>query len=232
MDFIITNANIVRVTADAIVLPANRNLKEGSGASRAIFEAAGRKELTQACEEIGHCDMGSAVVTLAYNLDAEYIIHAVVPKWIDGEHNEYELLSSAYISALGIADTMMCESIAFPLLSAGNNGFDRRLAFQIAKESIERFKGNNIKVVKLIVYDEEMAVFVKSQGVDVFDHIKISRIKKQEKNREFKDKALNAGIGFIKEHKKEIIEFGVKIAAKVIMGEDIKDIFVGFVKNV
>ena len=71
MDFIITNANIVRVTADAIVLPANRNLKEGSGASSAVFEAAGRKELTQACEEIGHCDMGSAVVS-GRNLRFEY----------------------------------------------------------------------------------------------------------------------------------------------------------------
>ena len=52
MDFTITNTNIVRVTADAIVLPANRHLKEGSGASRAIFEAAGRKELAEKSLEL------------------------------------------------------------------------------------------------------------------------------------------------------------------------------------
>lgn len=36
---------------------------------------------------------------------------AAAYKWIDGEHNEYDLLSSAYISALNIADVMGCESI-------------------------------------------------------------------------------------------------------------------------
>ena len=34
---------------------------------------------------------------------------------------------------------MKCNSIAFPMLAAGNNGFDRELAFKIAKESIESF---------------------------------------------------------------------------------------------
>ena len=68
-------------------------------------------------------------MTLAYNLDAQYIVHAVVPKWIDGTHDEYEELCAAYLSALNIADVMRCESIAFPLLAAGSNGFDLDLAF-------------------------------------------------------------------------------------------------------
>lgn len=45
--------NIVDAKVDAIVLPANSKLKEGSGASEAIFKAAGRKELTKKCKEIG-----------------------------------------------------------------------------------------------------------------------------------------------------------------------------------
>lgn len=40
--------------------------------------------------------MGSAVPTLGYNLPAKYIIHAVVPRWIDGMHNEYDLLSTTF----------------------------------------------------------------------------------------------------------------------------------------
>ncbi len=50
----LVKANIIDVSADAIVLPANSLLKEGSGASSAIFEAAGRKQLTQACKQLGH----------------------------------------------------------------------------------------------------------------------------------------------------------------------------------
>ena len=167
MDFIITNTNIVRVTADAIVLPANRYLKEGSGASRAIFEAAGRKELTQACNEIGHCDMGSAAVTFAYNLDAKYIIHAVVPKWIDGNHNEYELLSTAYLTALSLADVMECKTIAFPLLASGNNGFDAELSLRIAIDSFKSFKGKNLKNIILVIYGDKVVQVVRKNGIKI-----------------------------------------------------------------
>ena len=74
MKFEIVKANIIDVVSDAIVLPANEGLKEGPGSSKAIFSAAGRKELTQACKKLGHCNIGSAVPTLGYNLSSKYII--------------------------------------------------------------------------------------------------------------------------------------------------------------
>jgi len=167
MVFEVIKANIVNVNADAIVLPANEQLKEGSGASRAIFEAAGRRSLTKACKEIGHCDMGTAVPTLGYDLKAKFIIHAVVPSWVDGSHNEYELLSSAYLASLNVADVMGCESIAFPLLASGNNGFDKELAIRIAKESIEQFSGERLKKVYLVVFEDRVEILVRMQGFDV-----------------------------------------------------------------
>lgn len=75
----ILKGNIIDAKVDAVVLPANTRLKEGSGASEAIFVAAGMKDLTKECNKIGYCEMGSAVPTLAYNLPAKFIIHAVVP---------------------------------------------------------------------------------------------------------------------------------------------------------
>lgn len=164
MDFNIVKANIIDVVADAVVLPANSQLKEGSGVSAAIFEAAGRNNLKKACEKVAPCEEGKAVPTLAFDLNAKYIIHAVVPKWIDGEHNEYELLCSAYLYSLNIAEVMGCESIAFPLLASGNNGFDLEFAFQIAKESINSFSGTNLKNVTLVIYGEHIASIVKEQG--------------------------------------------------------------------
>ena len=41
MEFRILKGNIIDARVDAIVLPANTKLKEGSGASEAIFKAAG-----------------------------------------------------------------------------------------------------------------------------------------------------------------------------------------------
>ena len=232
MDFVIERGNIIHCDTDAIVLPANRYLKEGLGTSHAIFSAAGRNQLTEACSKIGLCEIGTAVPTSGYKLKADYIIHAVVPKWIDGEHNEYELLSSAYISALGIADVMKCESIAFPMLSAGNNGFDRLLAFKIAKESIGCFEGENLKEVKLIVYDEEMAVFVKSQGYDVLDHFKISHNERKVRNKDIIDKTLKIGFEFIKDNKDEIFKYGISIASGVVKGNKLFDIVFTLTKKV
>ena len=48
MPFLMIRNDITKVAADAIVNPANRNLLQGSGTSRAIYQAAGEQELTPA----------------------------------------------------------------------------------------------------------------------------------------------------------------------------------------
>lgn len=158
IQFKIIRNDITNIKAGALVLPANSGLREGSGTSKAIFEKAGRKELTEACKnakkEYGKLSAGEVVVTQAFGLSVDFIIHAIVPVWKGGKYQEYEQLSAVYLSALKVSDIMGCESIAFPLLGSGNNGFDRQLAFEIAKESITSFKQKrNLHTVYLVVYD-------------------------------------------------------------------------------
>lgn len=62
MPFLMIRNDITKVAADAIVNPANRNLLQGSGTSRAIYQAAGEQELTAACEAIGRCDLAEPCV--------------------------------------------------------------------------------------------------------------------------------------------------------------------------
>lgn len=230
MEFEIVKANIVDIVADAIVLPANTKLKEGSGTSTALFKAAGRKQLTQACKKLGGCDVGSAVPTLAYDLDAEFIIHAVVPKWVDGKHDEYNLLSSAYLFSLELADTMGCTSIAFPLLASGNNGFDPELAFQIAKENIELFKEKNINKAILVIYDDDIAVMVRKAGYSYSllpEDIEKRRLRLEHKKKQkqlFKEgmevaqqlleEQLQKGIDYLKvpENRQKLFDDAVKVA--------------------
>ena len=164
MEFEIVRGNIAKISADAIVLPANTKLLEGSGASAAIFEAAGREKLTAACRSIGSCEVGKAVPTPAFSLEADYIIHAVTPVWNGGNSGEYDLLSSAYLSSLALADVMSCASIAFPLLASGNNGFDLELAFDIATNSIQLFEGQNLQKVFLVIHGDHIASIVKNKG--------------------------------------------------------------------
>lgn len=51
MPFLMIRNDITKVQADAIVNPANTDLLEGSGTSRAIYEAAGEEKLIKACPE-------------------------------------------------------------------------------------------------------------------------------------------------------------------------------------
>lgn len=76
MPFLMIRNDVTKVAADAIVNPANRNLLQGSGTSRAIYQAAG--ELTASCEAIGRCDLGRAVCTPAFGLPAKYIFHTLL----------------------------------------------------------------------------------------------------------------------------------------------------------
>ena len=162
----VIRGNILNVLSEAIVLPANTALREGSGVSTAIFQAAGKKQLTEACRKIGSCEEGRAVVTPGFDLKADYIIHTVVPRWIDGQHGEYERLCASYLAALNAADILGCTSISFPLLGAGNNGYDLDLAFEIAHQTMRQFEGHALKTIYLVIYGERAAELVSGKGVN------------------------------------------------------------------
>ena len=153
MPFLMIRNDITKVAADAIVNPANRNLLQGSGTSRAIYQAAGEQELTAACEAIGHCDLGRAVCTPAFGLPAKYIFHTVCPAWHGGFFGEAKQLVGAYYSALELAAKYHCESVAFPLLSSGNYGYPKEQAFRIAVDTITQYIMEHDLTVYLVLYD-------------------------------------------------------------------------------
>ena len=119
----IRKMSITDLDTDAIVNAANEGLRAGGGVCGAIFRAAGHEQLQAACDRIGHCATGSAVMTPGFGTKAKYIIHAVGPRWTDGRHDEPKLLYGAYRSSLELAVQNGCRSIGFPLVSAGIFGY-------------------------------------------------------------------------------------------------------------
>ena len=111
--------NITELDTDAIVNAANRGLLDGGGVCGAIFRAAGHDQLEAACNAIGFCDTGSAVITPGFQLKAKYIIHAVGPVWFGGNSGEPEVLYKVYKKSLELAVENGCHSIGFPLISTG-----------------------------------------------------------------------------------------------------------------
>ena len=171
MPFLMIRNDITKVTADAIVNPANRNLLQGSGTSRAIYQAAGEQELTAACEAIGHCDLGRAVCTPAFGLPAKYIFHAVCPAWQGGGFGEAEQLAGAYHSALELAAEYHCESVAFPLLSSGNYGYPKEQAFRIAVDTITQYVMEHDLTVYLVLYDRHSLAVSRKLFASVEEYI-------------------------------------------------------------
>jgi O-acetyl-ADP-ribose deacetylase (regulator of RNase III) len=138
MPLFIIYDDITQLRMDAVVNAANENLTPGGGICGAIFQGAG-KLLLKDCQEVGHCPTGSAIITFGYKLKARYVIHAVGPVWQGGGAEEKEKLSSAYKTAMMLASTHDCESVAFPLISSGIYGYPKNEAFHVAVSSIGEY---------------------------------------------------------------------------------------------
>src|SRR5207244_1714379 len=118
----------------------------------AIHRAAGLAELQAACAEIGHCPTGGAVATSGFRLPAKWIIHAVGPRYRDGEHGEAELLGSCYRRSLELADELGARSIAFPAISTGIYGYPAEEAADIAVTTL-RSTPTSLELARLVAFD-------------------------------------------------------------------------------
>lgn len=139
----IRKIGITDLETDAIVNAANNALQAGGGVCGAIFRAAGHNELQQACNAIGHCDTGSAVITPGFRLKAKYVIHAVGPVWMGGKYDEAKYLYGAYASSLKLAMENGCHSIGFPLISSGIFGYPVPQAWEQALSACHDFLSTN-----------------------------------------------------------------------------------------
>lgn len=158
----IKKTGITKLMADAVVNAANTGLMQGGGVCGYIFNDAGAAEMTEACNRIGYCNEGSAVITPGFKLPAKYVIHAVGPRYIDGTHGEPKLLYSAYKQSLRLARDNNLHSIGFPLISAGIFGYPVDKAWRKAIQACKDFINNNpdydIDIVFAVIDDRVKAI--------------------------------------------------------------------------
>ena len=122
----LTKGDITQIPADVIVNAANEALVGGGGVDGAIHRAGGPAIMDDLQRRYGkrrQCPTGSAVVSEAGNLPAQWVIHAVGPRWRGGNFLEADLLWSAYRSSFHMADQLGAKTVTFPAISTGIYGY-------------------------------------------------------------------------------------------------------------
>jgi O-acetyl-ADP-ribose deacetylase (regulator of RNase III) len=144
--------DITDIEIDAFVFYAQPDLALGSGFGGAIAVRGGpsvQKELDQ----LGPVETGEVVVSAAGKLKADYIIHAVGPRF--QEEDTEAKLRTTVLNSLKRAEKTRVARIAFPAMGAGYYGIAPDLSARVMLEVIRgHLEGDTcIKEVIICVLD-------------------------------------------------------------------------------
>lgn len=145
--FGLVQGDLTELAVDAIVNAANAHLVLGGGVAGAI-RMKGGPTIQEECDRIGGTVVGQAVITGAGNLKARHVIHAVGPRY--GEGDEDKKLENATINSLRRASENHLESIAFPAISTGIFGFPIERCAVIMLGAVQRFLENEETSLKQV----------------------------------------------------------------------------------
>lgn len=134
----LVKGDITMLDVDAIVNPANSGLIHAGGLALAIVKRGGHI-IQQESKKIGFVPTGSAVFTRGGSLKAEWVIHAVGPKYKDGKSGEAEKLESAVKASLHIAEGKKVKSLAIPAISSGIYGYPVEESSKIIVDTVIKY---------------------------------------------------------------------------------------------
>jgi O-acetyl-ADP-ribose deacetylase len=142
---------------DAIVNAANSYLQHGGGVAGAIVRRGGQI-IQEESDKIGHVPVGEAVLTSGGNLKARFVIHAVGPRW--GEGDEEYKLKNAVKNTLALASEKGFKTLSMPAISAGIFGFPKERCAQImvseTKAFLEKNSNTSLGEINFYLIDEDI----------------------------------------------------------------------------
>ncbi len=137
--------DIFAVSVDSVVHATDPNLS----ISPALASKAGA-DIEAQTKRLGWCDVGSAVISGAGNMEnTQHIIHTVGPRW--GEGSERGKLANATWSSLLRAEDAELGSIALPAISVGANGYPLENCAVTMLTKIVDFTFENLKSLRTII---------------------------------------------------------------------------------
>ena len=168
MKFTVIQGDIATQSADALVNAAGTSLKMGSGVAGALRRGAGGDINAEAMSK-GPVDLGEVAITDAYDLDAEYVIHAAaMPHYGDGQATA-DSIRKATRNTLAKADELGCESVVIPILGTGVAGFDFERGAELICSVIAEYEPSSLTDVQVIAYSDEQYEMLQSVAAEIQD---------------------------------------------------------------
>ncbi len=154
MDFEVVQGDIAQQSANVLVNAAGTSLQMGSGVAGALKRAANGPINDEATSK-GPVDIGEVAVTDAYELDAEWVIHAAaMPHYGDGKATE-QSIADATKNTLERADDLGAKSLVMPALGCGVAGFPLEDGVRVICETIAEHTPETLEDVRFIAYSDE-----------------------------------------------------------------------------
>ena len=139
--------------ADALVNAAGTSHKMGSGVASVLHHDAGGDSNAETMAS-GPVDPGDIVATDAYDLDAEYVIHAAAMPHDGDRQATTESIRDAAQNFLKKAGELWCESILIPIPGIGVAGFDVECGAELICSVIAEHKSSTLTDVRVIAYSD------------------------------------------------------------------------------
>lgn len=166
----IIRQDITKMSVDAIVNTTNEEKIGYSGVDLAVHTIAGAG-LDEECARLPLLGLGQAQITGGYNLPCKYVIHTSGPVWHGGLCGESIILRSCYIESLKLAVKHNCQTVAFPLISAGVYCYPKDQVLKFAIQTIAEFLLEHDLTVYICVFDRESYTFSQKLFNDIQEFI-------------------------------------------------------------
>ena len=145
----VVGVSIAELDVEAIVNPANNMLWMGGGISSEIRKAGGDSIETEALEK-APSDIGEAVITAAGNLNARWIIHAVISD--QNLSTSEDAIRKAVTACLLKANEIGCKSLAFPVLALGTHDLEVHIVITMTVEETVKYLVNEKHSLEKVVF--------------------------------------------------------------------------------
>lgn len=159
LHFELIHGDLTEQAVDAIVNAANEHLEHGGGVAAVIARKGGsviQTESRQWIRQHGTISHGTPALTGAGDLPCQYVIHAVGPRW--GEGNEADKLRTAVTAALELASEHHLTSLALPPISTGIFGYPKDQAAEVILDAVadfaERQPDSALQQVRMTIIDQ------------------------------------------------------------------------------